>query len=148
MTALGLNGMHLTGRWNRVEYVVLPPGSSCGEHVHRATEEIYYILAGAPVMHIDGERVDVQAGDVITETIGAAHTITNHGDHDMEMYVIEVFPGGAEARLHFGDRVVTGGRGLCAGIPPGTSRRIENRSPTEPLELLSAEVYANSSEVA
>jgi hypothetical protein len=52
------------------------------------------------------------------------------------------------AGLHFGDRVVTGGRGLCAGIPPGTPRCIGNRSPTEPLELLSAEVYANSSEVA
>jgi mannose-6-phosphate isomerase-like protein (cupin superfamily) len=135
MTALGLNGMHLTGRWNRVEYVVLPPGSSCGEHVHRATEEIYYILAGAAVMHIDGERVDVQAGDLITETIGAAHTIANHGDHDMEMYVIEVFPGGGEA--HAPQR-----------LPLGRELTRAAGFPTEPLELLSAEVYANSSEVA
>jgi mannose-6-phosphate isomerase-like protein (cupin superfamily) len=213
--------MHLTGPWNCVEYVVLPPGSSCGEHIHRATEEIYYILAGSAAMHIDGERVDVDAGDVITETIGAAHTIANHGDRDMEMYVIEVFPGDGEAgaprrlpldseparssglrssrgelrqrtvdlaplfsgawgsfsvlelapgatldtyslddrdevlfvnrgeaRLHFGDRVVDGGRGLCAGIPPGTPRIVENRSATQPLELLSAEVYAPSGEVA
>jgi mannose-6-phosphate isomerase-like protein (cupin superfamily) len=211
-----INGMHLTGPWNCVEYVVLPPGSSCGEHIHRATEEIYYILSGSAVMHIDGERVEVEAGDVITETIGAAHTIANHADRDMEMYVIEVFPGegearapqrlplgrkltpasgfrgsprelrhrtidlavhfsgawgsfsvlelppGAaldtyslddrdevvfvnhgEARLHFGDHVVDGSRGLCAGIPPGTPRIVENRSATEPLELLSAEVYVN-----
>jgi len=92
-----INGMHLTGPWNCIEYVVLPPGASCGEHVHRATEAIDYILAGSAVMHIDGERVEVEAGDVITETIGAAHTIANHADRDMEMYVIEVFPGDGEA---------------------------------------------------
>ena len=211
-----INGMHLTGPWNCVEYVVLPPGSSCGEHVHRATEEIYYILSGSAVMHIDGERVQVEAGDVITETIGVAHTIANHADRDMEMCVIEVFPGDGEAgpprrlpigrelsraagyrgspralrhrtvdlaphfsgawgsfsvlelppgaaldtysledrdevmfvnrgeaRLDIGGRVVRGERGLCAGIPPGTPRIVENSSATEPLELLSAEVYAN-----
>lgn len=216
-----INGMHLTGPWNCVEYVVLPPGSSCGEHTHLATEEIYYILAGSAVMHIDGERVDVEAGDVITETIGAAHTIANHAERDMEMYVIEVFPGGGEAgaprrlplgreltraagyrgsprelphrtvdlaplfsgawgsfsvlelppgatldtyslderdevlfvnrgeaRLHLDGRVVDGRRGLCAGIPPGTPRRVENRSATQPLELLSAEVHTVSSEAA
>lgn len=216
-----INGMHLTGPWNCVEYVVLPPGSSCGEHVHRATEEIYYILAGSAVMHIDRERVEVEAGDVITETLGAAHTIANHGVRDMEMYVIEVFPGDGEAgaprrlplgreliptsgfrgstrelphrtvdlapyfsgawgsfsvvelppgaaldtysldardevlfvnrgeaRVHLDRRVVDGRRGLCAGIPPGTPRGVENRSATQPLELLSAEVHVTSGEVA
>jgi mannose-6-phosphate isomerase-like protein (cupin superfamily) len=216
-----INGMHLTGPWNCVEYVVLPPGSSCGEHTHRATEEIYYILSGSAVMHIDGERVQVEAGDVITETIGAAHTIANHTEHDMEMYVIEVFPGdgraeaprrlplggeltraagfrgsprelrhrtvdlaplfsgawgsfsvlelppGAaldtysleerdevlfvnrgEARLRIDGRAVDGARGLCAGIPPGTPRSVENRSANRPLELLSAEVHTASSEAA
>jgi mannose-6-phosphate isomerase-like protein (cupin superfamily) len=211
-----INGMHLTGPWNCVEYVVLPPGSSCGEHVHRATEEIYYILAGSAVMHIDGERVEVEAGDVITETIGAAHTIANHADRDMEMCVIEVFPGDGEAdaprrlpvgqeltpaagfrgsllalphrtvdlapyfsgawgafsvlelppgvaldtyslgdrdevlfvnrgeaRLQIDGHVVDGRRGLCAGVPPGTPRVVENRSATQPLELLSAEVYTS-----
>lgn len=90
-----INGMHLAGRWNRVEYVVLPPGSSCG----------------------------------------AAHTIANHGDHDMAMYVIEVFPGGGEA--HAPQR-----------LPLGRELTRAAGFPTEPLELLSAEVYANSSEVA
>jgi mannose-6-phosphate isomerase-like protein (cupin superfamily) len=215
-----INGMHLTGPWNCVEYVVLPPGSSCGEHIHRATEEIYYILAGSAVMHIDGERVEVEAGDVITETLGAAHTIANYAERDMEMYVIEVFPGDGEAgaprrlplgqdltptswfrgstrelrhrtvdlapffsgawgsfsvlelppgatldtyslnerdevlfvnrgeaRLHLDGRVVDGRRGLCAGIPPGTLRGVQNRSATEPLELLSAEVHVASGEV-
>jgi mannose-6-phosphate isomerase-like protein (cupin superfamily) len=205
-----INGMHLTGPWNCVEYVVLPPGCSCGEHVHRATEEIYYILSGSAVMHIDGRRVEVEAGDVITETIGAAHTIANHSGRDMEMYVIEVFPGEGEAapprrlplgrtagspddprrrtvdlaplftgpwgrfsvlelppggaldtyslddrdevlfvnrgkaRVHIDGRVVDGERGLCAGIPPGTPRIVENRSATQPLELLSAEVHVEA----
>ncbi len=55
-------GMHLGLPWNTVEYVVIPPGASCGEHVHARTEEIYYILEGSATMHINGSRLEVTAG--------------------------------------------------------------------------------------
>lgn len=88
-----INGMHLPGAWNVVEYVVIPPGASCGEHQHTATEEIYYILAGSAEMHINGAPVQVRAGDLITCPIGTTHGIANHGDADMHFFVVEVFPG-------------------------------------------------------
>ncbi|MDQ2881588.1 MAG: cupin domain-containing protein [Actinomycetota bacterium] len=88
-----LNGMHLDGQWNCVEYVIIPPGCSCGEHLHAETEEIYYIISGSAVMHIDGKRRQVRGGDLITTPIGTAHTIANHGDEDMHFFVVEVFPG-------------------------------------------------------
>jgi mannose-6-phosphate isomerase-like protein (cupin superfamily) len=88
-----INGMHLPGPWNVVEYVVIPPGASCGQHQHTATEEIYFILAGTAEMHIDGNPVQVREGDLITCPIGTVHGIANHGEEDMRFFVVEVFPG-------------------------------------------------------
>ncbi|MFE2377237.1 cupin domain-containing protein [Streptomyces sp. NPDC059398] len=88
-----MNGMHLEGEWNCVEYVVIEPGASVGEHVHLRTEEIYYIVSGRAVLTMNGEEFEVAAGDLVTTPIGAAHAIANHGDSDMHFFVTEVFPG-------------------------------------------------------
>jgi len=86
-------GMHLGLPWNTVEYVVIPPGASCGEHVHAHTEEIYYILEGSATMRINGDSLQVTAGDLITTPIGVQHGIANHTAQDMVLFVVEVFPG-------------------------------------------------------
>ncbi len=86
-------GMHLGHPWHTVEFVVIPPGASCGEHTHNDTEEIYYLLSGRATMYLDGTPLEVSAGDLITTPIGSKHAIANHGDQDMHMFVVEVFPG-------------------------------------------------------
>lgn len=58
----------------------LPPGASTTPHYHPQTEEIYYILAGAGRMTIDGDTRDVGPGDAIAIPPGAIHTITNTSD--------------------------------------------------------------------
>jgi mannose-6-phosphate isomerase-like protein (cupin superfamily) len=92
-----INGMHLNGPWNCVEYVVIPPGASCGLHTHHATEEIYYILSGAAEMDMNGEPVALTAGDLVTAPIGTSHGTVNDGLVDMEFLVVEVFPGAGSA---------------------------------------------------
>ncbi len=86
-------GMHLGLPWNTVEYVVIPPGASCGEHLHARTEEIYYILEGSATMYINGDSLQVTAGDLITTPIGVRHGIANQTAQDMVLFVVEVFPG-------------------------------------------------------
>ena len=88
-----LYGMHLGHPWHTVEFVVIPPGASCGEHTHSDTEEIYYILSGRATMYLDGTPLEVSAGDLITTPIGSRHAIANHADQDMHLFVVEVFPG-------------------------------------------------------
>jgi mannose-6-phosphate isomerase-like protein (cupin superfamily) len=99
-----MNGMHLEGEWNCVEFVVIEPGASVGEHVHVRTEEIYYIISGHAVVTMDGARIHARPGDLITTPIGSSHAISNHGDEDMEFFVTEVFPGtgpaAAPATIH------------------------------------------------
>lgn len=87
-----MNGMHLEGNWNCVEFVVIEPGASVGEHVHLRTEEIYYILSGRATVTMDGRRIDARPGDLITTPIGSSHSIANEGAADMEFFVAEVFP--------------------------------------------------------
>jgi mannose-6-phosphate isomerase-like protein (cupin superfamily) len=92
-----VNGMHLNGPWNCVEYVVIPPGCSCGEHTHMHTEEIYYILSGAAEMTLNGAPVPLRAGDLVTAPIGTSHGTRNPTDEDMEFLVVEVYPGVGES---------------------------------------------------
>ncbi|MCP9211487.1 cupin domain-containing protein [Streptomyces sp. NEAU-Y11] len=112
-----MNGMHLEGEWNCVEYVVIEPGSSVGEHIHLRTEEIYYIVSGRAVVTMDGQEIEVRAGDLVTTPIGSAHSIANRSDEDMHFFVSEVFPGqgptAKPSRLHVPDL-----------LPPGTSTRV------------------------
>lgn len=88
-----MNGMHLEGEWNCVEYVVIEPGASVGEHVHLRTEEIYYIVSGRAVVTMNDVEIECVPGDLITTPIGSAHSIANRADEDMHFFVVEVFPG-------------------------------------------------------
>lgn len=89
-----INGMHLAGAWGPVEYVELPPGASCGQHLHAEREEIYYIVEGSAVMQVNSQPVEVTAGDLVTCPLGTVHGIGVPGDAagPMHFFVVEVFP--------------------------------------------------------
>jgi mannose-6-phosphate isomerase-like protein (cupin superfamily) len=91
-----INGMHLPGGgWGCVEVVELAPGSSCGEHLHAAREEIYVITAGQAVMRDNGDEIAVSEGDLITCPLGTVHGIgvPAGADQSMRMLVVEAAPG-------------------------------------------------------
>jgi mannose-6-phosphate isomerase-like protein (cupin superfamily) len=54
------------------------PGCRTHRHLLSAVE-VYYILAGCGVMHVDAERAACLAGDVIRVPAGAAQWIENPG---------------------------------------------------------------------
>jgi len=103
-----INGMHLAGAWGPVEFVELAPGASCGEHLHAEREEIYYILDGAAVMQVNGQPVEVTAGDLITCPIGTVHGIgvPDNAQRPMRFFVVEIFPnsGPPQAAVRIGVR--------------------------------------------
>jgi mannose-6-phosphate isomerase-like protein (cupin superfamily) len=61
----------------------MPPGSKVLRHYHRQTEEIYYILAGRGLMHLEGEEREVGPGDAIAILPGQVHGITTLGQTDL-----------------------------------------------------------------
>ena len=66
--------------------VLLAGYQSYPEHAHNAEEELFYILRGSGTALQDGERVPVQAGDVISYPSGTsvAHTFLADRGEDLE----------------------------------------------------------------
>lgn len=61
------------------------PGESTERHVHRFSEEIYYLVEGTARMEIDGEVRAVAAGDAVLIPPGAWHRITATGDGPLRL---------------------------------------------------------------
>ena len=76
---------------NFIDFTILPPGGHIGTHTHTMdNEEIYIIITGAGEMVTDGEKIGVNAGDVIINRPGGSHGLLNTGATDMRLVVIEI----------------------------------------------------------
>lgn len=74
-----------------VDLVVVPAGSSIGDHTHgTADEEVYVIISGSGTMAVDGQHVDVAAGDVVVNRPGGRHGLDNTGDEPLRLVVVDV----------------------------------------------------------
>jgi len=62
---------------------VVPVGAATIEHLHKTSEEIYFILSGEGEIIIDGETALVRAGDAVVLLPGRKHKLYNRGDHDL-----------------------------------------------------------------
>lgn len=69
---------------------ILAPGVSVGLHEHTDDEEYYYILSGHGIMELNGERMEVTAGDITAVFPGGKHSLENTGREDLRMLVISV----------------------------------------------------------
>jgi uncharacterized cupin superfamily protein len=78
------------GPWNFVDYAVLPPGASIGVHTHGENEELYLVLEGQGIMHLDGETLPVRAGSVILNRPGGTHGLRNDSEAPLKVFVVEV----------------------------------------------------------
>ena len=69
---------------------ILPPNTSIGVHRHKHDEEYYYIISGRGVMTLDGERFEVEAGDITAVYPGGTHGLENNTDKDLRILVVSV----------------------------------------------------------
>jgi mannose-6-phosphate isomerase-like protein (cupin superfamily) len=61
-------------------------------HKHKVQEQIYHVLEGEGLMHIDGERRVVRRHDVIHLPPGVEHSIENSGLTDLVFLVVTCPP--------------------------------------------------------
>ena len=92
-------GLMMHADWDSFEFCRLDPGAAVGEHVHSRTEEIYFIVDGHGLMHINQERAEVGKGDLIVTTLNTRHGIDNVGEGNLDFVVVEVLPPEIVSRL-------------------------------------------------
>jgi mannose-6-phosphate isomerase-like protein (cupin superfamily) len=61
----------------------VPIGGSTDEHIHKETEEIYYILQGVGKMRVENEEQQVKIGDAVAILPGQKHKISNIGNEPL-----------------------------------------------------------------
>ena len=76
----------------------MPAGTSERLHVHRFTQQVFYILSGVATFDVGGERRIVSARESIHIPAGVIHRIANSHDGDLTFLVI------SQPRSH-GDRI-------------------------------------------
>ncbi len=67
---------------------LLPPGAAVTPHLHRETEEVYYIIDGSGEMTVGDDCKTVAAGDAIYIPRDTVHTLRNTGDVPMRIVLV------------------------------------------------------------
>jgi mannose-6-phosphate isomerase-like protein (cupin superfamily) len=76
---------------NFIDFSIVPPGADIGLHTHaRDNEEIYIVVSGRGIMHLEGEEFEVGPGHVIVNRPGGTHALRNSGDTELRLVVVEV----------------------------------------------------------
>lgn len=65
-------------------YAILKPGESSKPHRMNSSLEVYYILTGTGLMHIENESATVKSGQAIHIPPKARQWIENTGDSDLK----------------------------------------------------------------
>jgi glyoxylate utilization-related uncharacterized protein len=84
------NSEEFQSPWHFVDYAIISPGSSIGEHRHGANEEMYFILEGRAIMRINDRDYEVKPGDLILNRSGWKHGLRNESSTDVKILVVEV----------------------------------------------------------
>ena len=73
----------------------LPIGGKDPQHPH-AADEVYVVLAGRAVLEVEGERLEMQRGRVVSVDVGADHRFVDVTE-DLSVLVVFAPPDSPEA---------------------------------------------------
>ncbi len=83
------------GPWAYVDHLVLTPGSSVGQQVHRGVAEVYYVMSGSGTVTVSSpgqaaETAALREGDAVPIQLNDVHSFQNAGKEPLEMLVVGV----------------------------------------------------------
>lgn len=89
------DSMNLTGA--EISVNEMPAGAAVPfVHSHKQNEEIYYILSGKGIMAIDGDKVELNAGDWLRVAPEAERQLSTGTDSGIKYICIQVKAGSLE----------------------------------------------------
>jgi mannose-6-phosphate isomerase-like protein (cupin superfamily) len=66
----------------------MPAGATEKLHFHETAEQVFYILKGEAVLHINNEKFTVKTGESISVQPQSEHFISNESQEEVEFLVI------------------------------------------------------------
>ncbi len=89
-----------TGSKSQLVVMSIPPGGEIGMETHRSVEQSLFFLSGTGVAILNGEKRELQAGDVLVVAPGTEHNVLNTGDVPLKIYTIYAPPNHLDGRIH------------------------------------------------
>lgn len=80
----------IAGKVQMVNWSSLPVGKSFQAHYHEDMQEVFVLIDGHVKMHVDGQIVELAAGDAILIDPGEVHDMTNTGQNDVTYLVFGI----------------------------------------------------------
>ena len=62
------------------------PGTHGHSDMHPAQDEVYYIIQGRGILHLEGVEHRMEAGDVVFVPMGHEHSVSNDGDEVLSLF--------------------------------------------------------------
>jgi hypothetical protein len=73
-----------------VDVTRIPAGSTIGMHRHDDSEELYIVLAGTPLVEVDGDERRMAPGDVAVVHAGGRHALVNDTGGEVTIAVVQL----------------------------------------------------------
>ena len=70
-----------------IAQITIPAGVEVTKHYHLESEEVYHIVSGAGIMHLDGKESPITVGQAVAIKVGQWHSIRNESDKPLVMIV-------------------------------------------------------------
>jgi len=83
---VGLASLH-SGRQSLSE-VIVPCGIATVEHIHRTSQEVYFVQSGRGRVRVGEERVEVRAGNCVVIPPESIHNLTNTGTEPLRVICV------------------------------------------------------------
>lgn len=78
----------------------VPAAGWLGLHSHVATE-VYHVLAGEGLVHLDGEEHPVRSGSFVFIPSGCVHGIRNTGERELEFFYVYAANSATDERTRY-----------------------------------------------
>lgn len=73
-----------------VDYTIVPPGTVIGRHQHVGNEEMYFVVAGRPLVTVESDAQRLAAGSLSIVRNGQSHELINDTTEDVIILVVQV----------------------------------------------------------